>query len=142
MSKLLKHDWSDDTVNWLEEDMQQAIIMRMRQRKDHGELFRIVGDMNAAKRTKALGARLKAAGMQTGETDMRIYMNYATTYFVELKRTGNPASPEQVSWHLILNKFGFDVWIVTARNPDDAVAQMHSLMDELIERTEQANEDR
>tara|TARA_R110000787_G_scaffold229028_1_gene336606 strand:+ start:545 stop:949 length:405 start_codon:yes stop_codon:yes gene_type:complete len=133
MSKLLKHDWDDLEVNWLEEDLQQAIIMRMRQRKDHGQWFRIVGDMNAAKRNKSTGARLKAAGMQTGEPDMRIYVEGGVVCFVELKRTGNKTSEAQDVWHDILTDLGFDVIILTADTPNSAVDAMHDIIDNLME---------
>ena len=132
MSKLLKHDWQDDTVNWTEEDLQQAIIMRMRQRMDHGELFRIVGDMNAAKRNKTTGARLKAAGMQSGEPDMRIYFMGGRLEFVELKRKGGKVSEAQDVWHDIVANLGFNVWIIKGENPQDAVDKMNFLMDELL----------
>lgn len=132
LSKLLKHDWSDNTINWLEEDMQQAIIMRMKQRGDYGYKFRIVGDMNAGKRNKTTGARLKATGMQAGEPDMRIYVKYGRIVFVELKRLGNKASAAQSYWHEILQGLGFDVWIITADTPAYAVEKMHEVMDQIL----------
>ena len=132
MSLLLKHEWADESVNWLEEHLQQAIIMRMRQRRDHGDRFRIVGDMNAAKRNKAIGARLKAAGMQTGEPDMRIYIKGGDCVFVELKRRGNKTSKEQDAWHEILHDLDFNVAIVTASTPEQAVECMHLIIDDVV----------
>lgn len=132
MSKLLKHDWHDEGINWLEEDLQQAIIMRMRQRKEHGDLFRIVGDMNAGKRSKTTGARLKAAGMQTGEPDMRIYVHGGFTVFVELKRGTGKVSDAQDAWHDVLADLGFDVWLLRATTPADAVEKMHGVIDSIL----------
>ena len=132
MSYLLKYPWDCKEVNWLEEHLQQAIVMRCKQRADYAKKFVIVGDMNAAKRTQQLAARLKASGMQAGEPDLRVYLNGGRVLFIELKRKGGRLNPAQVMWHDILAGLGFSVLTIIATTPQEAVDSALAVIEEFL----------
>jgi len=63
---------------------------------------------------------------------MRVYIRGGRLEFIELKRTGGKTSEAQDAWHDVLVDLDFDVYIVNAGTPDDAVGAMNKLMDELL----------
>ena len=81
-------------------------------------------DQNAARRSKAEGARRKLAGMASGEPDLRIYLDGARLILIELKtRDGKFTKSQQVRIPL-LKELGFSVHIVHAKSPHDGVDQV------------------
>ncbi|TWF49635.1 hypothetical protein [Neorhizobium alkalisoli] len=55
-------------------ELQAAQVRALRAMPEYGKQFLLAGDQNAAKRGPRAQAEAVAAGMTTGEADMRIYL--------------------------------------------------------------------
>jgi len=123
MSKLLKHHWADETVNWLEADIQAAIVRELRQKNI---LFEV--GLDGVKLTKGQAGKAKAAGMDRGKCDLKIYLRGGRTVQIELKRKGGRVSTAQADWHAVLKLLGHEVHVVVARSPKDGIDQVLELI--------------
>lgn len=127
---ICKYKWDNSTVNWLEEDMQAACATALRRiekhLKDKGlELFTFAADQNGGKRSRKAGAKAKAQGMVSGESDLRIYLAESQLWLVELKRLRKGRiSPEQIVRHKKLERLGHPVTVFFIATPMAAVNQV------------------
>ena len=78
----------------------------------------VAGDMNAGKRNPG---RARAAGIASGEPDMRIYLPMGRTLFIELKTAKGNLSENQKKYHQKLKSLGHMVHIVKAASPGEAM---------------------
>jgi len=145
MSKILKHDWSDTSIKWLESDIQMGIARDLRRHPNYvkdaagfdnfdgvGSAFTFAADQNGGKRTLRDGGKKKAEGMTKGELDIRFYVDGPKLFMIEIKKKGNYLSPEQKDRIELLEVFGFRCYTVTADCPDNGIKQvMEILEDEL-----------
>jgi hypothetical protein len=135
MSKKLcildRYLWGNDTLPWTEEHMQIAIVEQLRKRERLGG-FTFAADMNAGRRSKKLGAKLKLTGLTPGEADLRFYLNDGRLGMVELKTKKGTVSKAQKDRHVLLRSLGHDVRVVKAACPQDAVDQVLKILDEWI----------
>ena len=86
-------------------------------------------DQNAARRSKAEGARRKLAGMASGEPDLRIYMDGARLVLIELKTRDGKLTKSQQERIPLLKGLGFAVHIVHAKSPQDGVNQVMRIIE-------------
>lgn len=123
--------WDDPTLNWLEDHLQIAIT------EEFGKLERVLpftfaADMNGLRTSKRSAARAKAAGMRSGEPDLRIYLNDGRIGFIELKRKNGVTSKKQKDRHKQLRDLGHDVRVLKAACPREAVDKAVKILDEWI----------
>ena len=112
--------------------MQIAIVEQLRKRERLGG-FTFAADMNAGKRSKRQGAKLKLTGLTPGEADLRFYLNDGRLGMIELKTKRNgTVSKVQKDRHKLLRSLGHDVRVVKAGCPQDAVDQVLKILDEWI----------
>lgn len=131
LSILHRHLWNDNSLPWTEDDLQMAIVEQLNKRELLGG-FTFAADMNAGKRSKKLGAKLKLLGLTPGETDLRIYLNDGRIGMIELKKAKGTVSKSQKERHKLLKSLGHDVRVVKAGCPQDAVDQTLAILDEWI----------
>lgn len=151
MSRLLKNNWSDTDVRWLESDHQMAVARELRrhdayipitktktieqaldkiaERTEHGlPCFTFAADQNANKRSLRQGSRNKAEGMESGEQDLRIYISGAKLILIELKRHDGVESGSQADRRELLTALGYTCFVVYANCPDHAVKQVMEIL--------------
>jgi len=130
-SILHRYLWNDDTLPWTEEQMQIAVVEQLRKRERLGG-FTFAADMNAARRSRRMGAKLKLAGMTPGETDFRFYLNDGRLGMIEFKTTKGTVSKVQKERHKLLRSLGHDVRVVKAGCPQQAIDRILAILDEWI----------
>ncbi len=125
--------WNDASLPWLEEHLQIAIVEALNKMVLAGAKFTFAADMNAGRRSKRQGAKLKLAGMVAGECDLRFYLDDGRLGQIELKTKRNGVvSKVQKNRHNLLRSLGHDVRVVKANCPTDAVNQVLAILDEWI----------
>lgn len=123
MGKLLKYDWSDESVRWSEADIQSAIVRELRQ---HGVAFEI--GLEGVELSAPQARKAKVQGMEPGRCDMRLVLNMGRTLHIELKKaTTGKLSDSQKDWHETLKRLGHIVHVVWARSPQDGIDQVLDL---------------
>jgi hypothetical protein len=134
MSLLLKHDWSDASVPWLEKHLQMAVVQSLHRFEDtHAGQFTFAGDMNGMKASSGMvAAEAKLMGMRSGETDLRLFFPGSYLLLVEMKLATGALSKQQRERHDLFRKLGFRVELVWASTPADAVAQVSALVDGVL----------
>ena len=133
MSNLLKYkDRLDDvSINWLEDDLQAYCVKKLRQHPNYKKTFALAGDQNAGKRSWQDGAKRRACGMEAGEPDLRLYFLGGRTIFFEMKRVkkkGGVISKKQHDRINMLKELNFFVYVIISDCPDDAFAQMNTIL--------------
>lgn len=123
MTQLLRYPESDATVNWSEDDLQMTVVRTLRRL---GVCH--AADQNAAKRSKRDGARRKVLGMVAGEADVRLYLPGGRLVMVEIKAWRGTLSDAQKARHAELRALGFDVHVLKAKTPADAVAKIIDIL--------------
>lgn len=129
LSILDRYLWNDSTLPWLEDDLVIAVaetLLKLEKLK----LFTFAHDMNAGKRSKRAGGRAKAMGMRKGEPDMRFYLSDGRLKFIEYKSRKGKLTDSQKERFPILQALGFDIRIVKALCPQDAIDQTLKILDE------------
>jgi len=127
MSKLIENDWSDTSVNWLEDDLQTAIVQMLRK-----EGVEHAADQNAGRRSLRDGQKRKLTGMMAAETDLRIYGPMPKFLMIEVKRKkSGRMSKEQQDRIPKLISLGYDVRVLWADCPADAVAQARRMLQDV-----------
>jgi hypothetical protein len=116
MSNLIRYHHADTAAPWTEDDLQMAIVQALRRL---GVTF--ATDPNPGRQSKRAGGKRKALGLVAGEPDIRLYLPGGRTVFIELKKWTGAVSKEQKARHAELRALGFDVHIVKAKTPADAV---------------------
>lgn len=133
MSKLLTHDWSDESVNWLETDhIQVAICSKLRHRDDYNKSFLFSSRVNEGKRGPSTGRMLKLAGMMPGEPDMTFFLPGGKVFHLELKAKKGRLSKSQRDRHNDLKLMGHRVYTVIAKSPQDGIDQVMAILDSHI----------
>lgn len=118
----------------LEDHLQMAIAIRLRQMVAAGEQFLWAADQNAAKRSMAQAAKCKAMGLTPGEADLRIYLKNSKIVHIELKTAKGRLSPAQRQRHKELADLGHTVYVVQEASPEAGADTV-----EAIVRKEMAN---
>ncbi|QWK79106.1 VRR-NUC domain-containing protein [Ochrobactrum sp. BTU1] len=85
--------------------------------------FTLAGDQNAAKRGPKARAEALAAGLTSGEADVRIYLYGGVLRQIENKVGKAKLEPSQITRHPLLEALGFPVVVVRAVTEDDAAEQ-------------------
>ena len=124
VSLMRRADWDNPDVNWLEEHIQAAIIIHLRQT---GAAFEV--GMEGVRLSKAQRGRAKVQGMDAGKADIKILLEGGRTIHVELKRKGGRVSSEQSRWHDKIRSMGFEVHVVFASCPTDGVDQVRAIIE-------------
>lgn len=114
MKKLIEFDPGDDSIDWLEDEIQAYIVQQLRRM---GVLF--AASLEGAFMTKRTAAKLKMLGMESGEPDLRIYLDGGRVLFVELKRKKGQLSHNQKKRIESLRALGHNVEVIYAKTPLD-----------------------
>lgn len=123
---LLKRElWSDPNAPWLEEHIQAAIAIDLRQNNNAFEI-----GMEGVRLSRSQRAKAKIQGMEPGRCDLRVYFPERRMVHIELKRKGGRVSAEQKAWHERLRSFGFDVHVIVASCPQDGVDKVRAVLSE------------
>jgi len=103
-------------MNHSEDDLQRTVIEALRLSPD----LRVIAIPNGGKRNAKEAARMKAAGVLAGVSDLMVFWAPAEMAMIELKAPGKlsasrgPLStlrPAQVAWHIWAEKSGFFVTV-------------------------------
>lgn len=116
--------WDDPDAGWLEEQLQAAIVETLRR---EGYLFEV--GMEGVRLSKSQRAKAKLQGMEPGRCDLKVLMPGGRTIHIELKRKGGRVSPDQKRWHDQIRALGFEVHVIFASCPAQAVDQVLSLIE-------------
>lgn len=117
--KILKHDVYDASVDWAEDHHQLAITQLLRRIEKTGQLT-FAADMNAGKRSRGRGSKLKALGMRAGEPDLRVYVDGGKLISFEVKKLRGATSQEQKDRMATLTQLGFACHVIRERTPGQA----------------------
>lgn len=129
MSKLLKHDWSDTSIKWLETDhIQTAVCQSLKRHKDYKVKFDFAARFNEGERSPRMGRLMKLAGLTSGEPDLDIWLLQSKCVHIELKGKKTPISKNQTMRHKELRNLGHDVYIVRADCPQSGVDQVLEIL--------------
>ncbi len=108
---------------WLEWQIQAYIVQEARR-----EGYFIEGDQNQAKRGYGAANRAKVCGMQAGTPDIRVLIFPKKIVFIELKKTNNGLSQDQIEWHDIAKWHGIKTYVVYADTPDEGWHQVKIIL--------------
>ncbi|MBB2819013.1 UNVERIFIED_ORG: hypothetical protein GGD59_002258 [Rhizobium esperanzae] len=109
-------------------ELQAAQVRALRTMPEYGKQFLLAGDQNSAKRGPRAQMEAIAAGMTTGEADMRIYITGGKLRMIENKVGRGRLSPAQVDRHAALARLGFSVEVLRAVTTEDAARQAVALV--------------
>lgn len=109
-------------------ELQAAQVRALRAMPEYGKQFLLAGDQNAAKRGPRAQQEALAAGLTSGEPDLRIYLTGGRLAMIENKVGKGKLSPAQVARHAALARLGHVVVTVSATTPEDASAQAVALV--------------
>jgi hypothetical protein len=113
----------------LEADLQAEQCTAMRKHPAYGKRFTFAADMNAEKRGPKARALAVRTGMVSGEPDLRLYFIGGRLVVVENKVGNGPLSPAQKDRHALLRRLGFDVHVIRADTPAEAVRLLMEIVD-------------
>jgi len=116
---------NDNIPEWR---LQAAQVRRLRSMPEHGRLFLVAGDQNAARRGPVAATQAKATGMTPGEPDLRVYLPDGRLGLIENKTLKGRLSPEQRDRHTALAALGHTVVVVKAGTETDAADQAEALV--------------
>ena len=91
--------------------------------------FTFAADMNAGKRSKAQGGRLKAMGLTPGEADLRLYFPSGVIVHVELKTARGTLSKAQKERHKLLEGLGHEVYTIKTDDPEEGRELLTGILD-------------
>lgn len=127
MSLLLQHAPDDESAKWKEEHLQAHIAVWLRKMQRAG-LLRFAVGMEGVRLGKVAAGKAKVQGMEKGLPDLRIFMDGPEVAFIELKLDGNGTSNEQDECHHDLANFGFQVFVVSAKTPAEALGYVQEVL--------------
>lgn len=116
---------NDNAPEWR---LQAAQVRRLRNMPEHGRLFLIAGDQNAARRGPRAAVEAQATGMTPGEPDLRVYLPEGRLGLIENKTLKGRLSPAQRDRHEALARLGHRVAVVKAATEADAADQAEALV--------------
>lgn len=116
---------NDNVPEWR---LQAAQVRRLRNMPEHGRLFLIAGDQNAARRGPRAAVEAQATGMTPGEPDLRVYGAKGRLLLIENKTHKGRLSPAQRDRHEALARLGHPVAVIHARTEADAADQAEALV--------------
>lgn len=95
---------------------------------EHGRMFLIAGDQNAARRGPRAAVEAQATGMTPGEPDLRVYLPDGRLGLIENKTLKGRLSPAQRDRHAALAALGHPVAVIHAGTEADAADQAEALV--------------
>lgn len=116
-TRVVRKAANTNTPEWR---LQAAQIRALRAMPEHGRLFLIAGDQNAARRGPQAQVQARATGMTPGEPDLRFYLPGGRVAFIENKTMAGRLSPEQRARHAALDALGHVVVVVKAATEAEA----------------------
>ena len=116
---------NDNVPEWR---LQAAQVRALRAMPEHGRLFLLAGDQNAARRGPRAQVQAKATGMTSGEPDLRIYLAQGRVAFIENKTAKGRLSPEQRDRHAAMARLGHVVEVVRAATEQEAAERAVTLV--------------
>jgi hypothetical protein len=123
MAKLIWHKWNDATVRWSENDLQSAVVQWLRRNG-----FDVAADMGGLRTSRRQASLAKQSGLIAGEPDLRIYLDGGRLLMVEMKTARGSVSKVQRERHAVLRGLGFDIEVLKAATPQDAVDKISAIM--------------
>lgn len=120
----MRHKWDDKTVRWSEHDLQVAVVQWLRRNG-----FDVAADQGGLRTSRRQAGLAKQAGLIAGEPDLRIYLSDGHLLMVEMKTARGSVSKAQKERHAKLKAAGYDVEILKALTPADAVEKIAQIMD-------------
>jgi len=108
--------------------IQRGVASYLRRLAQLSGAFTFTHPANEGKRSPMQGAILKAAGMQTGEPDIILFLRGGSAAFIELKNGHGHVSIAQRQRHDVLRGLGFDVHVVKARSVPEAIGQVEGIL--------------
>lgn len=117
---LMKDDWSDEDINWLEDQIQIAVVQRLKRLEQEGYNFTFAASLEGVKLSKSQAGKAKLMGMVSGEPDLRLYFPNRRLVMVELKRKMGRTSGAQDERISRLSGLGYDVFVLHGRSPQHA----------------------
>ena len=125
---IMKSDWSDESLNWLEDQLQIAMVQRLRQLESEGYNFTFAASLEGVKLSKSQAGKAKLMGMVSGEPDLRIYFPNRKLLLVELKTKTGRTSKNQDDRIAKLNGLGYDAFVFHARSPQHAADTIEKIV--------------
>lgn len=120
---------NDNIPEWR---LQAAQVRRLRSMPEHGRMFLIAGDQNAARRGPRAAVEAQATGMTPGEPDLRVYGAKGRLLLIENKTLKGRLSPAQRDRHAALARLGHTVVVLRAATETDAADQAEALVREWL----------
>ena len=121
---LLKRElWSDPTSPWLEEHLQAAVAIYLRQNNFAFEI-----GMEGFRLSKSQRAKAKVQGMEAGRCDIKVLKPGGRTIHIEMKTVKGRLSAKQKDWHKRLVELGFEVHVVHGSCPQDAIDKVSEIL--------------
>lgn len=118
-----------DEAHTLEADLQASQVDRLKARGDYELDFTFAGDQNAARRGPVAAAEAKRTGMMAGDPDLRLSIAGGVTAYIENKNGGGYLSKEQKDRHELLERLGFQVWIIKTDDKRRAADAAERILD-------------
>jgi hypothetical protein len=113
-----------ESGKWSEDFCQMYVIQEARRAG-----YDVAASLEAGKRSKVTGSRLKAMGMVSGEPDLRFYLPRGKIKMVELKTAKGKLSDKQLKRHEELLLLGHDVATVYCENPVDGWGKVKEFLE-------------
>lgn len=115
-----------------EADLQRAIVKKLLRPYKKERLLDFQCGFEGIHLAPRQRVQANQQGRDKGCPDIRLFFPKGIACFVELKLKGNYLTAEQKDDKELLSSLGFDWYTLTAKNPDDAVAQMREIIDKYI----------
>jgi hypothetical protein len=123
MAKIIKYKWNDATVRWSENDLQAAVVQWLRRNG-----FDVAADQGGLRTSRRQAGLAKIGGLIAGEPDLRIYLAGGRLLMVEMKTARGSVSKVQRERHAKLRSLGFDIEVLKAATPAEAVDKISAIM--------------
>lgn len=112
----------------LEWQLQAAQVRALRALPEYGKQFLLASGMEAGKRGSTATAQAKAAGMTSGEPDLRVYLPNGKVGLIENKVGRASLEASQLARHPALAAIGHPVTVIRAITEEDAARQAVELV--------------
>ena len=109
--------------------LQIAVANDLDRRVGAGEPFLFAASLEGVRLHPRKAAECRAQGMKAGEPDLRLYFGHARLVFVELKASGGRLTPGQKKRIPELQRLGFTVYVIEARDEAKAIALVGAIVD-------------